>query len=266
MNIRYQLLPYMYTLFYLAHNTGSTVMRALAWEFPNDPSLAAADRQFFLGPAILVTPVLGQGYTNVSGVFPGVGKGEVYYDWYNLSAVTVSPGENVTIDAPLGHIPVYIRGNNVIPTQEPALVTRDARKNPWGVVAALSPEGTANGKLYIDDGESLVQNATLLVEVGCPVFPLQRQRDVLLIIGAQFTASNSALYASVRGLYKDGNALANITVLGVQQSVSKVSLGGNVLPSNNINYDMTSKALVVTGLNNATSAGAWSSDWVLRWE
>lgn len=33
----------MYTLFYLAHNTGSTVMRALAWEFPNDPSLAAAE-------------------------------------------------------------------------------------------------------------------------------------------------------------------------------------------------------------------------------
>lgn len=32
MNIRYQLLPYIYTLFYLAHNTGSTVMRALAWE------------------------------------------------------------------------------------------------------------------------------------------------------------------------------------------------------------------------------------------
>lgn len=52
MNIRYQLLPYIYTLFYLAHNTGSTVMRALAWEFPHDPSLAAADRQFFLGPAI----------------------------------------------------------------------------------------------------------------------------------------------------------------------------------------------------------------------
>lgn len=43
MNIRYSILPYMYTLFYLAHNTGSTVMRALAWEFPHDPSLAAAE-------------------------------------------------------------------------------------------------------------------------------------------------------------------------------------------------------------------------------
>jgi alpha-glucosidase len=37
MHIRYTLLPYMYTLFYEAHTTGSTVMRALAWEFPNEP-------------------------------------------------------------------------------------------------------------------------------------------------------------------------------------------------------------------------------------
>ena len=211
MNIRYQLLPYMYTLFYLAHNTGSTVLRALAWEFPQDPSLAAADRQFFLGPAIrtyflspkfaslvllesylgafrpsdkshgqqhplnmarltqpdilVVTPVLEQGATTVDGVFPGVGKGEVYYDWYTLSAVNASAGENTTISAPLEHIPVYIRGNHVLPTQEPALVTRDARKNPWGVIAALSLEGSASGSLYVDDGASLVPNATLYVEV-----------------------------------------------------------------------------------------------------
>lgn len=37
MQIRYSLLPYIYTLFYEAHTTGSTVMRALAWEFPNEP-------------------------------------------------------------------------------------------------------------------------------------------------------------------------------------------------------------------------------------
>ncbi|KAL8828655.1 MAG: hypothetical protein Q9170_006504, partial [Blastenia crenularia] len=201
MNIRYTILPYMYTLFYLAHNTGSTVMRALAWEFPNDPSLAAADRQFFLGPAILVTPVLDQGAVNVSGVFPGAGgKGEVYYDWYTLSAQNVStPGANLTIDAPLGHIPVYIRGGHVIPIQEPAMVTRDARRNPWGVMAALSLEGTAQGNLYIDDGESVVQeNGTLLVE---------------------FTASGNALYASARGTWNDTNPLANVTVLGVQGGV-----------------------------------------------
>lgn len=114
---------------------------------------------------LVVSPVLEQGATTVNGVFPGVGKGEVYYDWYTLSAVNASAGENVTIDAPLGHIPVYLRGNNVIPTQEPALVTRDARKNPWGVIAALSLEGSASGSLYVDDGASLEPNATLYVEV-----------------------------------------------------------------------------------------------------
>ncbi|KAK1076949.1 hypothetical protein LTR33_008506 [Friedmanniomyces endolithicus] len=125
MAIRYSLLPYMYTLFYYASTTGSTVMRALAWEFPNDPTLAAIDNQFLLGPAILVTPVLGQGLTSAQGVFPGIAQGEVWYDWYTQQAVVAQPGENVTIPAPLGHIPVFIRGGYVLPQQEPLYTTAE---------------------------------------------------------------------------------------------------------------------------------------------
>lgn len=140
-------------------------------QYPKISSLSiytqGSHRQFFLGPALLITPVLAQGATTVNGVFPGSGgKGEVYYDWYTHSAQNIStPGANVTIDAPLGHIPIYIRGGYIIPTQEPALVIRDARRNPWGVIAALSLEGTASGNLYVDDGESVMQNGTLFVEV-----------------------------------------------------------------------------------------------------
>ena len=168
MAIRFALLPYMYTLFYQAHTAGLTVMRALAWEFPHDPTLANADLQFFLGPAILVTPVLTQGATTVSGVFPGVGKGEVYYDWYNGSTVTVAPGQNVTLDAPLGHINVFVRGGHVLPMQGMAMTTRDARKTPWTVLVALSIEGTAAGTLYLDDGESINPDDTLIVDVSFP--------------------------------------------------------------------------------------------------
>jgi hypothetical protein len=75
MAIRYSLLPYMYTLFHAAHETGSTVMRAMAWEFPNDPSLADANRQFMLGPSLLITPVLESQLTSVNGVFPGSKSG-----------------------------------------------------------------------------------------------------------------------------------------------------------------------------------------------
>ena len=244
MNIRYQLLPYIYTLFHLAHTTGSTVMRAMAWEFPNDPSLAAADRQFFLGPAILVTPVLDQGATSVDGVFPGAGKGAVYYDWYTQSRVNASAGQNMTIPAPLGHIPVYIRGGHVLPVQEPALTTRDSRKNPWGLLVALSPEGAASGSLYLDDGESLVQNSTLYVE---------------------FTASGNTLYASGRGAYVDTNPLANVTVMGVTHKVGNVTLNGMAVPGNCVNYNSTTQVLSVTGLKNATVGGAWKNDWVMKW-
>lgn len=166
MNIRYQLLPYFYTLLFLSHSTGSTTMRALAWNFPNDPSLANADRQFMLGSSLMITPVLDQGATTVEGVFPGAGKGEVWYDWYTQSAVNVSAGQNLTIDAPLGHIPVYIRGGSVLPLQGFALTTREARTQPWSLLTALSLNGTAEGNLYVDDGESLVPNATLFVEVS----------------------------------------------------------------------------------------------------
>jgi alpha-glucosidase len=165
MNIRYTLLPYIYTTFYLAHSTGSTVMRALAWEFPNEPLLASTDTQFLLGGSLMVVPVLAQGASTVDGVFPGVGYGEVWYDWYNQSAVTASPGENITIDAPLGHIPVYIRGRSVLPTQQAGLTTKECRANPWSIIAAASLEGTASGQLYVDDGESFAPNATLWVEV-----------------------------------------------------------------------------------------------------
>jgi len=106
MAVRYSLLGYMYTLFYHAHTKGETVMRALAWEFPNDESLRETYNQFMLGPSILVTPVLVPNVETVQGVFPGVGSGERWYDWYTLTEVDAEPGENVTLQAPLEHINV----------------------------------------------------------------------------------------------------------------------------------------------------------------
>lgn len=241
MTIRYSLLPYMYTLFYLAHTTGSTVMRALSWEFPNDPTLAAADRQFLLGSSLLITPVLEPQASSVDGVFPGIAQGEVWYDWYTQTAVEAQAYVNTTIDAPLGHIPVYVRGGSVLPQQEALMTTSASRNSSWSLLCALSAEGTATGMLYVDDGESIVQNTTLLVD---------------------FTVSAGSLYASARGMYKDTNALANVTVMGVADAPSGVTLNGQSVP---FGYNGTSKVLSLKSLQYATSAGAWSEDWVLSW-
>ena len=78
-------------------------------------------------------------------------------------------------------------------------------------------------------------------------------------------ATGSQLHASSRGTYQDGNPLANVTVLGVQQAVSSVSLNGLTVPDEGVKYNETVKALSVTGLDETTSEGAWRNEWVLQW-
>lgn len=244
MNVRFQLLPYLYTLFYNAHTQGDTVMRALAWEFPNDPSLANTDRQFFLGPSILVTPVLTQGATSVDGVFPGLVEGtDVYYDWYNKTPVSVPSSKNTTISAPLGHIPVHIRGGAILATQQMALTTRDARNTSWSIIVAPGVDGTASGSLYLDDGESVTPNATKLVTMS---------------------AAMGSLNVSVSGSYTGLDLpLANITILGVQQAPSSnaVKINGKNVTSST--YDATSKTLFIGGLQNALGGKVWGGNWTL---
>ena len=118
MQIRYSLLPYWYTLFYQASTTGAPTIRPLFYEFPDDDTLAEADRQFLVGDTVLVTPVLDQGATTVDGVFPGT---EVWYDWYTYEARNASG--NVTINAPLGYIPVHVRAGAILPMQVFLFVT-----------------------------------------------------------------------------------------------------------------------------------------------
>ncbi|KAI3322938.1 glycoside hydrolase family 31 protein [Xylariaceae sp. AK1471] len=246
MKIRYALLPYIYTTFYLSHSTGSTTMRALAWDFPDEPWLADADRQFLLGGAIMVTPVLEQGATTVDGVFPGVGSGTIWYDWYNQTAVTgVASGQNVTIDAPLGHIPVYVRGGHVVPMHEPGLTTAAVRASPWSLLVALDGKGEASGGLYLDDGESVNPEATTWVDLS---------------------VSKSSIATKRSGSFDgDQNPLGYVTILGVEGEVSEVRFGETKLDPETWHLDSKSGVLRVDGLDKLTEAGAWAAEWTLKW-
>ncbi|KAH7018521.1 family 31 glycosyl hydrolase [Microdochium trichocladiopsis] len=249
MAVRYALLPYMYTTFHLSHTTGSTTLRALAWEFPREPWLRDADRQFLLGGAVMVTPCLEKGATTVDGVFPGSGAGSVWYDWYNHTAVReTGPGQNVTIDAPLGHIPVYVRGGHVLPLQEPAMTTTEARRTPWSVLVALDREGGASGALYLDDGESLKPEATTWVN---------------------FAVSDSTLKVTRKGNFVDTNALGNVTIMGIpdgdDNGVGEVKINGKAVKAGTWIFDKKRNLLEIRGLDELTKKGAWDQDWTLSW-
>ncbi|XP_070684825.1 sucrase-isomaltase, intestinal [Pempheris klunzingeri] len=150
LNIRYTLLPYLYTLMFEAHDKGSTVVRPLLHEFVNDKTTWDIYKQFLWGPALLITPALDQGARSVDGYVPNAR----WYDFHTAKDVGVR-GQMVRMPTPLDHINLHIRGGYILPWQKPERNTLYSRRNPLGLIVALSDSGTAQGSLFWDDGEGI---------------------------------------------------------------------------------------------------------------
>ncbi|XP_054547898.1 probable maltase-glucoamylase 2 [Talpa occidentalis] len=148
--IRYIMLPYFYTLMHKAHVEGSTVIRPLLHEFTNDNTTWDIDRQFMLGPAILISPVLEHNTFEVNAYFPRA-------RWYDLfrEEIVESRGEWKNLSTPLELINLHIRGGHILPLQVSGINTHASRQNFMGLVVALDENETAQGQMFWDDGESI---------------------------------------------------------------------------------------------------------------
>ena len=147
--LKYTLMPYIYTCAREAYDTGIPLMRAMFLEFPNDRESRRSDMQFMFGPSLLVAPVCEEGARSVELWLP---KG-IWYDWYD--GTRFEGGRYVTVPAALDRIPLLVRSGAVIPTAPVRQFTADDPNSDWTVY--VWPE---EGKLvryawYEDDGVSL---------------------------------------------------------------------------------------------------------------
>ncbi|NXH70670.1 MGA protein, partial [Hydrobates tethys] len=147
LNIRYTLLPYLYTLMYEANAHGSTVVRPLLHEFVEDKRTWEIYRQFLWGPALLISPVLEQGSVAVNAYLPNAR----WYDYYTGECIGFR-GQFRNLPSPLEHINLHIRGGYILAQQSPANTTFYSRKNPLALTVALNDSQLAEGQLYWDDG------------------------------------------------------------------------------------------------------------------
>ncbi|XP_060780036.1 sucrase-isomaltase, intestinal isoform X2 [Neoarius graeffei] len=150
LNIRYTLLPYLYTLMFEAHTKGSTVVRPMLHEFVNDYATWDIYKQFLWGPALLISPALDKGVTEVNGYIPNAR----WYDYHTAKLVNVR-GKFLSMPTPLNHINLHVRGGFILPCQKPGNNTKDSRQNPLSLIVALDDDGTAKGSLFWDDGEGI---------------------------------------------------------------------------------------------------------------
>jgi len=221
--IRYKILPYMYTLLVRTHTHSEMILYSFAGEWPNDSKAVGVDKQFLMGKGILITPVIQQGATSVTGYFP---EG-VWYDWYTHESF--SGPTYKTLPAELVHIPVHLRGGYIIPTQGPSLTVYDNRNKPFELLIALDANKEATGRLYLDDGISIDVNGKFS-EI-------------------EYTVKNGTLTATGSYNYNEAQKLHEITVLGVSTKPSSVTVNNakveftfnkNELIIKNLSIDMNS--------------------------
>jgi len=192
-------------LFANSSTQGTPPVRALFFEFPDEPQLFAVDKQFLIGSDILVTPVVEPSVESVSGVFPG--KGSVLWrDWYTHDVVNASADGMTTLSAPISHINVHIRDHSAILLHsQPAYTVEETRQGPYSLLVSQDAQGEAFGTAYLDDGESL---------------PLLPSRTLT------FNSEKSVVRVSGNGDYHVEQLLQDITVLGVDSEPQSVLFNG----------------------------------------
>ncbi|XP_068943501.1 maltase-glucoamylase [Petaurus breviceps papuanus] len=229
LNIRYTLLPYLYTLFYRAHTRGDTVARPLLHEFYNDSYTWDIYRQFLWGPGLLITPVLDEGAESVMAYMPDA----IWYD-YETGGQTSWRKQNVEMSLPADKIGLHLRGGYIIPTQQPAVTTVASRQNPLGLIIALDDNKEARGELFWDDGETkdtIESGAYILHE-----FLLTQNRlDVKVLHQSNNVANNLAF--------------REIKILGTEEPTNIIVKQNDVLiASPNVTYIEDEKVAIISGL------------------
>lgn len=111
LSLRYRLVPYLYTLAWKASSIGLPIIRPLFWEDPFNSNYWDVEDQFYLGPDLLIAPMLAEGQREREVVLPdGI--------WHSFWDKTNHQGPaNVTVQAPLERIPIFVRAGAVLPLE-----------------------------------------------------------------------------------------------------------------------------------------------------
>ena len=118
-NLRYRLMPYIYSLSWKVTHEAYTILRALAFDFRTDASINDIRDQYMFGPAFMVNPVTEQMYS-LTGSVPAEKTRKVYLpkaaDWYDFwTGKNITGGRTIDAPAPIETLPLYIRAGSIIP-------------------------------------------------------------------------------------------------------------------------------------------------------
>ena len=146
LELRYRLMPYIYSAVRETCKTGLPVIRAMWLHDPEDPAAVARGDQYLFGRDLLVAPVVEKGATTRPLYLPS----GVWYDYWTNQRQ--AGGREITRDVDLATIPLYVRAGACIPTGPLRQYTGETVDEPLTITVYPGADGSS--LLYQDDGET----------------------------------------------------------------------------------------------------------------
>jgi alpha-glucosidase len=166
---RYRLMPYIYSAFYEAAETGMPVARSLCIDDPFDDKVYdnLYQYQFLFGDAMMVVPVT----TEEKSKKIYLPKGE----WYDLfSDEKIEGGEEITKEIPIYKIPLFVKASSIIPVQTLVQSAREKSSDTL-LVHIYNGKEKNSFELYEDDGNSMAYKNGNYCERKIGFDPVNRQ-------------------------------------------------------------------------------------------
>jgi alpha-glucosidase len=159
--LRYRLLPYIYTQFEHTARTGIPMMRPVFLNYPDEQKFYEDDRDFLLGDDFFVAPVVKESLDPERIEFPN----GAWFDYW--SGLPVPMDKALELRPRVDELPLFVRAGAIVPEQPLVQYTDETPIGPLEL--RVYPGNECRGELYEDDGHSLdYRNGSFLrVQYSC---------------------------------------------------------------------------------------------------
>ncbi|HWC19650.1 MAG TPA: TIM-barrel domain-containing protein, partial [Terriglobales bacterium] len=177
LELRYQLLPYLYTAVRESHDTGMPILRALWLHYPEDSKAINRSDQYLWGRDILVAPITEKGANSRTVYLP---QG----DWFDFwTEEKIAGGREVNRPVDLATIPLYVRAGCILPFAPVKQFTGEKSNAP--LTLAVYPGSEASCTIYEDDGITFNYRRAEWMKIGVRWTSPQRKLSVHLLPGSR---------------------------------------------------------------------------------
>ena len=143
--LRYRLMPYIYSLAGATFHENGTILRGLVMDFAADPKVNSIADQFMFGKAFMVCPVSTYGQRDRQVYLPA---NTGWYDFY--TGKFIDGGQAITAPAPLDRVPLFVKAGSIIPFGNEIQYAMQPNDGTLKVFVYTGKDGSFN--LYEDEG------------------------------------------------------------------------------------------------------------------